>query len=111
MPGMAPVDDTTTSIVERYELDYHAWCLRVAALLREGRISEVDFSRVGEEIERLAGRDEREVISRMKRIIQHLLKLPYQTGKRTRSRRVTLANQRGELASLLEQSPSLIPQL
>jgi hypothetical protein len=107
MPGIASADETTRSLVELYKLDFHAWCVRTAELLREGKTTEADIDHLREEIESLAGRDEREVISRMKRILQHLLKLQYQPGKRTRSWQATLANQRGELAALLEQSPSL----
>jgi hypothetical protein len=55
----------------------------------------------------LALRDEREVIRRMKRIMQDLLKLEYQPEKRTKSWTTTLLNQRGELAVLFDQSPSL----
>lgn len=107
MPGIASADETTRSLVELYHLDFHSWCLRTAELLREGKTTEADIEHLREEIESLAGRDEREVISRMKRILQHLLKLQYQPHKRTRSWLGTLANQRGELTTLLEQSPSL----
>ena len=107
MPGVASTDETTVPLAELYELDFHGWCLRVAELLANGKTGELDTGHLREEIESLAGRDEREVISRMKRILQHLLKLQYQPGKRSRSWQATLANQRGELAALLEQSPSL----
>jgi Domain of unknown function DUF29 len=108
MSGVASIDETTVPLAELYRLDFHAWCLRVAEMLANGKTGELDTGHLREEIESLAGRDEREVISRMKRILQHLLKLEYQPRKRTKSWEATLANQRGELAALLEQSPSLV---
>jgi hypothetical protein len=107
MLGIAPSDQATVPLAELYQLDFHAWCLRVCEVLANGKTGELDTGHLREEIESLARRDEREVISRMKRILQHLLKLQYQPGKRSRSWEATLANQRGELAALLEQSPSL----
>ena len=44
----------------------------------------------------------------MKRIMQHLLKIEHQPEKRTKSWESTIANQRGELTVLFEQSPSLV---
>jgi hypothetical protein len=108
MLGIAPTDEATVPLAELYRIDFHAWCLRVCEVLAHGKTGELDTGHLREEIESLAGRDEREVISRMKRILQHLLKLQCQPGKRSRSWHATLANQRGELAALLEQSPSLV---
>src|SRR5258708_30819590 len=108
MPGVVSTDETTIPLAELYRLDFHAWCLRVAELLADGETRKLDADHLREEIESLAGRDEREVISRMKRIIQHLLKLQYQPARRSKSWHATLVNQRGELAALLEQSPSLV---
>src|SRR5258708_16153739 len=108
MPGVVSTDETTIPLAELYRLDFHAWCLGVGELLGDGETSRLDADHLREEIESLAGRDEREVISRMKRIIQHLLKLQYQPARRSKSWHATLVNQRGEVAALLGPSPSLV---
>jgi len=81
--------------------------MQTAELLASGRIEAVDIAHLRDEIEGLSLRDEREVVSRVKRIMQHLLKLEHEPEKRTRSWESTLADQRGELEMLFEQSPSL----
>ncbi len=107
MPTAVSPDRAVDTLAALYDQDYHAWCLRTAELLANGSLEALDVGHLREEVDSLAGRGEREVASRIKRIQQHLLKLQYQPGKRTRSWSTTLANQRDELASIFEQSPSL----
>jgi hypothetical protein len=92
-----------------YEADFYTWCLTTAALIRDGKWSDLDREALAEEIEALAGRDRREMHRRFKRLLTHLLKWQYQPSRRQtgHSWRSTIRNQRDELAVLFEQSPAL----
>jgi len=92
-----------------YEQDYAAWATETGRLIREGRFTELDLENLAEEIEAMAGRDRREVLSRLTAVIHHLLKWKYQPEQRSASWRTTVVTQRGEITLLLEQSPSLRP--
>lgn len=53
-------------MVTAYEADYARWCAEQGALLRQGRLSDLDRENQAEEIESLGKRDRREIESRMK---------------------------------------------
>jgi hypothetical protein len=90
-----------------YERDFHAWAEEQARLLRAGLIAEADLSHIAEEIETLGASERRELESRLKVVLQHLLKWRYQPAKRSSGWAGTIAEQRDQLDSLLRQSPSL----
>jgi len=90
-----------------YGTDFVLWLDEQGRALRSRRVSDLDVPNIIEEIEALAGDQRRELGSRIRVVLTHLLKLSYQPAKKTRSWRVTLLTQRDELAQLLEQSPSL----
>jgi hypothetical protein len=90
-----------------YDEDFVRWTAETARLLREGRFAEIDVEHVAEEIEDMGKNHHREVSSRLRLIIQHLLKWQYQPDRRSGSWKATVATQREELEELFEQSPSL----
>ena len=90
-----------------YDEDFVEWAFETARLLRAGRLDDIDVEHLAEEIEDMAKRDKRELLSRLTVILQHLLKWQFQTQKRSRSWNVTILSQRTELETLFEQSPSL----
>ncbi len=90
-----------------YEQDFVAWLEETARLLREGRWDQVDVEHMVEEVEGMANRDRRELMSRLRALILHLLKWRCQPEKRSGSWRSTVIEQRSRLEGLLEQSPSL----
>ena len=90
-----------------YDEDFAVWTAETARLLREGRFKEIDVEHVAEEIEDIGKRDHREMLRRLTRILQHLLKWEYQSEKRSKSWRSTMAVQRRELGKLFRQSPSM----
>jgi hypothetical protein len=92
-----------------YESDFAAWAEMNAELLRAGRFSEVDLENVAEEIEDLAKKQRHALGSRLRRLIQHLLKWQFQPEKRSTSWQRTLAQQRLAIARLLKENPSLKP--
>lgn len=90
-----------------YEADFAAWADRQAALLREGRLGELDREHLIEEIESLGRSERREIMSRMIVLVMHLLKLARQPEAASQSWRASVFEQRRRLARLLRDSPSL----
>jgi hypothetical protein len=63
-----------------YESDFYAWSLEQAALLRAQRFGDLDLEHLIEEIEDLGASLRRSVGSRVRTIIEHLLKLQYSSA-------------------------------
>ncbi|KQT69967.1 MULTISPECIES: DUF29 domain-containing protein [unclassified Aureimonas] len=94
-----------------YERDFFAWTQDQAGKLR-ARASfdnrgDVDWEHAAEEIESVGASEKREIRSRLRALILHLLKWKYQTAKRKSGWRSTIDEQRDRLAMVLEDSPSL----
>ncbi|HMZ12157.1 MAG TPA: DUF29 domain-containing protein [Plasticicumulans sp.] len=99
-----------------YDTDFCAWAQRQAELIRAGRLAEVDFEHVAEEIESMGRSEAREAVSRMTVLLAHLLKWQHQPERREpeisgRNWRRTLTEQRRSLAKLFRDSPSLRARL
>jgi hypothetical protein len=91
-----------------YDRDFVAWCEETVAKLKARDLDGLDFDSLIEEIEGLAGRDRREVVSRLDVLLAHLLKRIYVASAYDyRGWENTIAEQRRELDILLKQSPSL----
>src|SRR5215831_18423519 len=92
---------------ELYEQDFYLWCLDTCATLGAREFEALDVPHLIEEIRALAGRDRRELASRLETLVMHLLKWAYQPDERSGSWRGTIRRERREIARLLAQSPSL----
>lgn len=95
-----------------YDTDFHAWAQDQAAKLHklaaERANSELDLVHLAEEVESMAGSDRRELAVRLELIIVHLLKLAYCFYAEPRKQWInSVQAQRGSIAQLLDQSPSL----
>ena len=98
---------------ELYDQDFYAWCLTTATLIRQGKWHDVDPEALAEEVESLGKSQQRELASRLDVLVMHLLKWQYQPARRQEghSWRSTIRTQRRELRRLLQQNPSLVPQV
>lgn len=94
-----------------YDKDFYAWSLHNAALIREGKLSEVDLEHVAEEIEDMGKNNRRELISRLAVLLSHLLKWKFQTERRGNSWKYTIKHQRFKVKDVLNESPSLKHEL
>jgi hypothetical protein len=94
-----------------YEQDFYAWANEQAQLLRTGKLSEADIEHIAEEIETMGKTEKRELISRLKVLLMHLLKWRFQPGGRSTSWRLTIAEQRREVVDHLADNPSLKAKL
>ena len=68
-----------------YETDFYAWAREQAALLRAGRFRELDLEHLVEEVEDLGGALKRSVRSRLRTILEHLLKLQHSPAAEPRA--------------------------
>jgi hypothetical protein len=95
---------------ELYEQDLYAWSEAQANLLRRRRFSELDLEHVVEEIEDVGGSLYREVRSRVRTIMEHLLKLEHSIATEPRAGwERTIRRERADLAEDL--TPSLRPRI
>ncbi|CAN7261202.1 DUF29 domain-containing protein [Mesorhizobium sp. LjNodule214] len=90
-----------------YEADYAQWCAEQGALLREGRLSDLDRENLAEEIESLGRSDKREIANRLGTLLLHLLKWQFQAEKRKAGWLLTIREQRHQISKLIDESPSL----
>ena len=90
-----------------YDQDFYAWTSQQAALLRSGSLSLADIEHIAEEIESMGRSERRELVSRLRVLLHHLLKWQYQPSRRGQSWRLSVLNARDELESLLRDNPSL----
>ena len=90
-----------------YDEDLVLWSEHQAALIRAGRLELVDWQNVAEEIEAMARRARRELGTRLKVVVMHLLKWQFQPQSRSGSWRATINDQRDEIEQLLAENPSL----
>ena len=60
-----------------YEQDYFSWSQRQAALLKAGRLNEIDAALLAEEIEDIGKEIRNACFSFVTRILEHMLKLEY----------------------------------
>src|ERR1035438_9493947 len=95
-----------------YEQDFALWAEETARLLRAGALDDLDIENLAEEIESMGRKDRRELRSRLKVLLSHLLKWRIQPDHRSGgSWRSTIAIQRSDIEQLLEESPSLRSRL
>jgi hypothetical protein len=89
-----------------YEQDFYAWSKAQAALLRAGRFADLDLEHLIEEVDDLGESLKRSVRSRLRTIIEHLLKLQHSPARNPRAGWFdTILAQRSDL--LDEITPSI----
>lgn len=104
-----------TNVLERhetlYDRDLLAWAEQQAAHLQAGQVDRIDVEHLIEELDAMAGKLRRELKSRLRILLAHLLKWQFQPRRRSRSWAATIAEQRAQIEDLLEESPSLRGEL
>lgn len=91
-----------------YDRDLALWYADTIAQLKASDLANLDLEHLIEEIEGLAARDRREIKTRLKVLLAHLLKRAYvPLPDNYRGWENTIDEQREQLQDLLDQSPSL----
>ena len=94
-----------------HEIDFYELLRSSAQLIREGRFAELDAETLADELEAMSNSQRRELRSRLRQLIMHLLKWQYQPGRRSQTWIHSIINQRREIQDVLKDSPSLKPAL
>jgi hypothetical protein len=95
----------------QYGEDFLRWTEETAAALRQRRFDGLDWEHIAEEIESLGTSERRALENRLTVLLQHLLKWQHQPGHRSNGWRATILEQRLRIDRLLNEMPSLRPQL
>ena len=90
-----------------YDKDFYQWALKNAELMRQGKLSEIDVENIAEELESMGKSQKRELMSRLRVLLMHLLKWRYEPERRGRSWIETIGAQRADISLLIKDSPSL----
>jgi hypothetical protein len=94
-----------------YDRDILLWVEDTVAKLRAGDFANVDLENLIEEVEALGISQRKELLSRLTRLLEHLLKRLYVPSPRDyKGWERTIRNQRSELSILLDNVPSLKTQ-
>jgi len=96
-----------TTLKTLYDTDFVEWADHTAALLREGRLDEVDMEHLIEEVESLGGSQRSAVLSQLTRMLVHLIKQRVQPERSGSSWRSSITDALIQIAGELDQSPSL----
>ncbi len=112
MAGTQGGGGAMTDPAQLYEADFYRWTQEQAALLRQvprERVNlPVDWLHAAEEIEDMGRRDLRAVHSRVRLILEHLLKLEHSPAEQPRDGWIdTIDRYRDEIAEILDDSPSI----
>lgn len=94
-----------------YEKDFYGWTQEQAALLRAGRLNDLDIENLIEEVETMGRSEKRELESRLTVLLLHLLKWKYQESRRGRSWELSIIEQRLKFAETFNENPGLKPKL
>jgi len=97
-----------TAKANLYDRDLNLWLETAIAQLENNDFYNLDTKNLIEELQGLAGRDRRELESRLETLLAHILKRCYVVMPEcSRGWEVTIMHQRNELRKILRQSPSL----
>ena len=94
-----------------YDQDFYGWTQEQAALLKAGRLNDLDIANLIEEVEAMGRSEKRELESRLTVLLVHLLKWKYQSNRRCRSWQLTIKTQRIDFLKVLRDNPGLNPAL
>src|SRR5829696_8422718 len=93
----------------RYDRDLYTWGVEQAALLRSGRVEEVDALNIAEEIDDVGNEQYDKLESALWLILLHLLKWDHRPDRRSRSWRLSILVQRKHADKVLRKNPGLKP--
>ena len=90
--------------------DLYSWAVRQAALLRAGRLSEIDPVAIAEEIDDVGEEQYDKLESALRVLMLHLLKWDHQPDRRSRSWTASVREQRRRVHAPVRKNPGLRSQ-
>lgn len=94
-----------------HDTDFLVWTSAQIELLRAKQFDRLDLDNIIEELESMARAERREFKHRIEQLIMHLLKCKLQPDHISGSWLGTITEQRHSITDLMEEMPSLKPQL
>lgn len=91
----------------RHAEDLYSWVQEQVALLRAGRLGEVDAGNIAEELADVGNEQLDKLESAIAVLSLHLLKWDHQPDRRTRSWQLSIREQRRRIARVLKRNPGL----
>ena len=101
----------TRTVGDLYDLDYVSWIDQQIALLREGRLSEVDAENVAEEVSDMGKAQSYRLQGSVKILVMHTLRWDQQAEHRSAAWEGTIREYRRRIKPLVETNPGLEPRL
>jgi len=101
----------TPAAPARYEDDLYGWVEQQVALLKAGRVAEIDVENVAEELSDVARNQYDKLESALRVLMLHLLKWDHQPTHRSRSWVRSIEVQREHATRVLQENPSLKPRV
>lgn len=90
-----------------YEKDFYAWIKEQTNLIQTKNLEQLDLIYLQQELQMMGASEKRELASRLKVLLIHLLKWKHQPNFKCNSRKYTIEEQRDQLKYHLEDNPSL----
>ncbi len=97
-----------------YDIDFSAWAHEQSEYLKQKKFKLIDLTHLIQEVEEMGNQNRHELKNRLVILLIHLLKWRFQPERKGNSWYQTIANQRLDIADLLEDNPSLkhpLPEL
>jgi hypothetical protein len=101
----------TPTAPARYQDDLYGWVEAQVALLKAGRLTEIDAENVAEELSDVGVEQYDKLESALRILLLHLLKWDHQPTHRSRSWVNSVRVQRKHIARVLRKNPSLKPHI
>ncbi|HEY0329561.1 MAG TPA: DUF29 domain-containing protein [Rhodopseudomonas sp.] len=101
------VDKAPEQLSRPYETDYYGWLEDQVALLKAGRLSDIDSQNIAEEIKDIGTRQYDMLENAARALIYNLLKWDLQPDRRSKSMVFSIEAHRDQITRLLDRNPSL----
>lgn len=105
------LEGATTTAHTRYEDDLYTWVEEQVALLRDGRIHELDLANIAEELQDVGSERYDQLESSFRVLLMHMLKWDQQPERKTASWEASIDEQRRRIERLLRKNPGLKSKL
>lgn len=94
-----------------YKDDLFGWVEDQVALLKAGRVAEIDFENIADELADVGSEQYDKLESAIRIVLLHLLKWDRQSSHRSKSWVLSIRTQRRQIARVLKKNPSLKPHV
>lgn len=91
----------------RYQDDLYTWVEEQVALLKAGRIHELDLANIAEELQDVGSEQYHQLESAFRVLLMHMLKWDQQPERKSKSWEASIDEQRERITKLLRKNPGL----